>query len=144
MEEKKTTKVFVIIPLDDVNKRASETPRRTRKAFNKEAIEAKVLKLSANKLNMKYEQFVLSKEDSVAVPGHSINDFLNECHADIRKFIDTNGLHSVVARAGQLVVVTKNRFRITIDVVSRFVKDVLIKDNKGNAIYKGKQFVYFK
>ena len=138
--KKQRIKFFNILPLDKVNKKASDTPKRARQTYNKTTIEKKVSTLKSNKVNTTIYDSVLQANDS----NNTIQAFLNECHPDVRKFIEVNEWAKIVATASDLIVTTRNRFIITIGNISKYSKQINIKDNKGKLIFNGVQTVGFK
>lgn len=139
-QQPKKTKFFNVLPLEKVIKQADDTPKRMRATHNKDKIQKRVEKLKQNRINY-FEGMEIDKTPQI---GESISGFLNECHPDLRKFIDNNEWLKIVASPGRMIVETRNKFRIVIDVISRFSKSVSIKDGKGNEVFNGLQTVHFK
>lgn len=71
----------------------------------------------------------------------SVQDFLDECHPDVRNFIETNRPSKYIAETGRLLVVTQNRFRIEIKITGKYTRQVVIKDNRRKIIYNGESVV---
>lgn len=67
----------------------------------------------------------------------SVQDFLNECHPDVKDFIDTNKPVKYTAEAGRLIVTTANKFRIEVKITGKHTRQVTIKDNRRETIYNG-------
>lgn len=138
---KRKIKFYSLTPLDDVNKKASQAVKRPRQTHDKSKIEKKVNSLKLNSTNtLNYND----SDISVNYSDNSISGFLYECHPDLRKFIDNNEWYKITSTAGKVIITTRNRFRITIDNVSRVSKSVTIKDNKHNVIFNGIQKTHYK
>lgn len=141
MTTEKTVRKFKVLPLDNAVETAKNTIKQPRAKVNIKKIETKVSKLNKKKVNSIYEidpKFILSNNDY-----NSVRGFLNDCHPDLRKFIDRNEWVKIVGSAGEIAVTTRNKFRITIKSISRNIKSIVIKDNKKNIIFKGNQTAYF-
>lgn len=143
-EIKKKVRIFNVIDLTKANERASKTVRIARKVNNQKKIEKKVQSIQNNTINKQFEAIALNPKELEQTNTGSIQKFLNECHTDIRKFIHNNEILKVVAQPGTLIVTTRNRFTVTINIISTFVKSFEIKDKRGNILFKGNQKVSFK
>lgn len=135
MEQKKPTKIFNIISLDKVNEKAAKTAKRPKAAIKV----AKIGKLKTNKVNSPdlYPDLSLMEYSD-----NSIKGFLNDCHPDVRKFIDVNEWSKITASPGKLVITTRNRFNISIESISRDIKSIVIKDHKKNVLFKDRQQIH--
>lgn len=137
---KNKVKFFKITSLDKVTERANLTSKRDRKEYNTPRTLKKVETLKKNTINsFNYEVGLIPQSSD-----NSIYGFLNACHSDLRKFIDTNEWIKINATPHELLIVTRNKFRITIGNISRLSKSIKIKDNKGKIIFDGTQTTHYK
>ncbi len=79
----------------------------------------------------------LDKNAVILTAENSVQEFINHSHPDIRTFIAENKVSKYIAKAGELVIIFANKFRLTIKVVSKYCmqytiiglnKQVLLKD----------------
>ena len=137
-EEKKviTKRVFKPIDITTVTKKANATPKKeTKKTTKYKPTKTKDITPIAEVLTG--ERVLLETQEG------SIQKFLNECHPDIKTFIEGNEIKKVTAKCGNLIVVTKNNFRVDVKIISAYQKLVKITDNKGRVLFNDKTKVNF-
>lgn len=119
------------------------------KAINiakKEKPSVKALKVRTIKKSKSYKEEEITITDSSVLntQENSIKQYIDECHPNIRKFIDYNPFSSVKANAGQLTIVTKNKLRVVITTIGKFERHVKITDKNKNVLFNEKTSVIIK
>lgn len=146
-EPKKTNvRFFSLLSTEKINSLAAKEPKVRYKALSKEKMDNKIERLRRNSLNKNHDflQNPIQSNSTIKTQQNSIQDLLNECSDDVKKFIHHNELMKIVAQPGRLVITTRNRFRLTIDVISKFSKKINIKDRKGNVLLDAVQTLGYK
>ena len=120
----KVTRLFNKIDLTKAVKKAKEE-----KPVVKRVMKAKV-KVGKNykeEKNVSFDTFFKSQ------PG-SVQDYLNECHPDVRTFIKNNEACSIKGEPGKLIILTRNKFRVEISDVGVGERKVRITDKRGEIL----------
>lgn len=143
VEPKQETKPKTVVkrifkPIDITNaiKKAKTVPK-------KEAKKGKKYKSSFAKEKDDYTIVSISDRQLIEAHESSIQKYLNECHPDIKTFIESNEIKKLTAAPGTLTVVTKNNFRVVIKTTSANEKHVKITDAKKKVLFDAKTVVNF-
>lgn len=131
-----TKRVFKPIDITTVTKKANTTPKKETKKNTK-------YKPSKTKDVTPIAEILTGERTIIEAQEGSIQKYLNECHPDIRTFIESNEIKKVTAKCSNLVVVTKNNFRVDIKTISAYEKLVKITDHKGKVLFNDKTKVSF-
>lgn len=120
-------RIFNVIDLTKAVTQAKKEPKKVAKVTTK----YKEKKNDADVVQTIGDREILATQDS------SIQQFLNHCHPDIQTFVRTNEIKTATAKAGHLIVITKNDLRVSIKTVAANKSEVLIQNKKKVILFKG-------
>lgn len=82
----------------------------------------------------KKEEKLMPSDTFLKLQSQSVQDYIDECHPDLRTFILLNEAYSIKGQPGKLTILTRTSYRVEISDLNARQRRITITDKKGNKV----------